>query len=81
MEKDLIFTGYKSGVGKSNKKYYMITFITPPVVNQNQNFAYSSNITIFTDEDKYNKFIKEHGLMDVVPISFEVNGDKVRYYL
>ena len=81
MENLLIFTGYRSGTGKSNKKYYMPNFITPPVVSENQSFAYSNAITLFTTEEKYNAFIKEHGLMDYVSISFEVNGEKVRYYL
>lgn len=81
MENLLIFTGYKSGIGKSKKQYYMLSFITPPVVSQDQSFAYSNSITLFTTEEKYNKFVKEHGLMDNVNVSFEVNGDKVRYYL
>lgn len=81
MEKLLIFTGYRSGKGKSNKDYFMLNFITPPVVSQNQDYAYSNSITIFTTEEKYNKFIKENGLMDEVLVAFEVNGDKVRYYL
>ncbi len=81
MEKELILTGYKSGVGKNKKNYYMLTFITPPVVSKNQDLAYSNNVTIFTTEEKYNSFIKENGLLDKVLVSFEVNGDKVRYYL
>lgn len=81
MQTDLILTGYKSGIGKSNKKYYMLTFITPPVISQNQEYAYSNNVTLFTSEEKYLPFIKEHGLLEKVPVSFEVNGDKVRYYL
>lgn len=81
MEKELILTGYKSGVGKSNKKYYMLTFITPPVLSQNKEYAYSNNVTVFTTEEKYNLFIKENSLLDTIYIPFEVNGDKVRYYL
>lgn len=81
MEKELILTGYKSGIGKSKKDYYMLSFITPPVISKNQEYAYSNNITVFTTKEKYLSFIKEHGLLDKVPISFEVNGDKVRYYL
>lgn len=81
MENLLIFTGYRSGKGKSNKDYFMLNFITPPVVSENNTFAYSNPITVFTTEEKYHNFIKEHGLMDYVNISFEVNGDKVRYYL
>jgi len=81
MENELIFTGYKSGIGKSNKKYYMLNFITPPVVSQNGEFAYSNDISLFTTEEKFNQFKKEHALLDYVSISFEVNGEKVRYYL
>lgn len=82
MENDLIFTGYKSGVAKSGKRYFMLNFITPPVVSQDQSFAYSNSITIFAkNEAQYNEFIKSHGLMDVVSVLFEVVGDKVRYYL
>ena len=81
MENELILTGYKSGVGKSNKKYYMLTFITPPVLSQNKESAYSNNVTVFTTEEKYNSFIKQFSLLDRISIPFEVNGDKVRYYL
>lgn len=81
MEKELILVGYKSGINKSNKKYFMLNFITPPVVSANQDIAYSNNITVFTNEEKYHSFIKENGLLDKVPVSFEVNGEKVRYYL
>lgn len=81
MEKELILTGYKSGIGKSKKEYYMLTFITPPVISQNKDYAYSNNITVFTTKEKYQSFIKEYGLLDKVPVAFEVNGDKVRYYL
>lgn len=81
MDKELIFTGYKSGIGKSKNKYFMLTFITPPVLSKNQDFAYSNNVTVFTTEEKYNDFIKENGLLENVLVSFEVNGDKVRYYL
>lgn len=81
MEKLLIFTGYRSGKGKSYKDYYVLNFITPPVVSQNQDYAYSNLINIFTTEEKYNKFIKENGLMDEVYVAFEVIGEKVRYYL
>ena len=81
MEKELILTGYKSGTSKSNKKYYKLTFITPPVVSKDKDFAYSSEITVFTEEEKYYDFIKKNGLLQKVPVKFEVNGDKVRYYL
>lgn len=81
MENELIFTGYRSGVGKSKKDYYMLTFITPPVHSQDKSFAYSNNISLFTDKEKYNSFIKEVSLLDKVNVPFEVNGDKVRYYL
>lgn len=81
MEKELIFTGYRNGIGKSKNEYYMLTFITPPVLSQKQDYAYSNNITVFTTKEKYNNFIKENGLLDKVLVSFEVNGDKVRYYL
>lgn len=82
MENDLIFTGYRAGISKSGKGYFMLNFITPPIVSQDQTFAYSNSINIFAkNEAQYNQFIKEHGLMSVVSISFEVVGDKVRYYL
>lgn len=81
MEKELILTGYKSGIGKSKNEYFMLTFITPPVVSQNKDYAYSNNVTVFTTKEKYLNFIKEYSLLENVLIPFEVNGDKVRYYL
>lgn len=81
MESELIFTGFKSGIGKSNKEYFMLSFITPPVLSQNGDFAYSNNVSLFTSKEKYNDFIKSISLLDKISIPFEVVGDKVRYYL
>lgn len=81
MENELIFVGFRSGIGKSKKEYFMLNFITPPTYSQDKSFAYSNSISLFTTKEKYSNFIKEVSLLDKVSIPFEVNGDKVRYYL
>lgn len=81
MENDLIFVGFRNGTSKANKPYFMLNFITPPITSRDGNSAYCNNVSIFTEKDKYNDFLKNYSLLDTVRIPYEVNGDKVRYYL
>lgn len=81
MSGDLVFVGYRSGLSKKNEKYFILNFITFPCVNKKGDCAYSRNVDIFVDVDKYNSFIKENELLSVNTIPCEIYGDKVRYYL
>ena len=69
MESELIFVGYRSGVSKNGKKYFMLNFITTPVISD------------FTEEDKYNNFIKSNDLLSICTVPFELQGNRVIYYL
>lgn len=81
MSGDLVFIGYRSGLSKKNEKYFVLNFITSPVVNKKGDCAYSRPVDIFTTEDRYVSFIKENDLLSLITIPCEIYGDKVRYYL
>lgn len=81
MENDLIFCGYRSGISKEKKNYYKIDFRTPPIISKDQKTAYSIDISVFTTKEKYQQFIDDHSLLEVVKVPYEVNGEKVRHYL
>lgn len=83
MNNTLIFVGYGSGTKKADKKpYCFVKFITVPTATKEQDACYCDMYTVFTqDIDKYNKFIKEHGINDKVAVNFEVIGGQVRYYI
>lgn len=81
MSNDLVFVGYREGLSKKEKKYYVLSFITYPTSTKDGNCVYSTNVDIFVDVDKYNQFIKENNLMSIVNVPYNIFGDKVRYYL
>lgn len=81
MSNDLVFVGYRSGKSKKDEDYYVLNFITPPVVSEDGTSAYTSNVSIFTTKDKYNQFISENELLSTNVIPCSICGDKVRYYL
>lgn len=79
MSDDLIFVGYRSFTSKSNNECNVLDFITKPKNTQDGKGVYVSNVSIFTDKDKYNGFIANHKLLSTVSVSFEIVGNKVRY--
>lgn len=81
MDKDLLFIGYRSFKSKSEKMCYILSFLTPPVVSQDGSSCYTTNVDIFTDEDKFNAFIKAHSILEYVKIQYDIVGDKVRYHI
>ena len=81
MEQKLIFTGYHDFDGKNEKHYNVLDFITEPKVSEDGKRATVANVTIFTSEEKYSKFIKSVSLMSLVSVKCEINGDKVRYFI
>lgn len=81
MDKDLLFIGYRSFKSKSEKMCYILSFLTPPIVSQDGSSCYTTNVDIFTDEDKYNAFVKAHSILEYVKIQYDIVGDKVRYHI
>lgn len=81
MEQKLIFTGYHDFDGKNENHYYVLDFITEPKVSEDKKRASVVNVTIFTNEEKYSNFIKNIKLMSLVSVKYELNGDKVRYFI
>lgn len=79
MNDDLIFVGYRSFTSKSNNECNVLDFITKPKKTQDGKGVYVSNVSIFTDKDKYNSFIGNNKLLSTVSVSFEIIGNKVRY--
>ena len=79
MKEDLIFVGYRSFMSKSNNECNVPDFITKPKLSADNNTAYVSNVSVFTDKAKYSESIRNTKLLSVVPVSYEINGNKVRY--
>lgn len=88
MNEDLVFYGFRDF--DSTKKvddngnpmhYYVLEFITRPIITKDNSRAYHREITVFTTRDKYYEFIENNALEDVVSVAFELNGDRVRYYI
>jgi hypothetical protein len=79
MKEDLIFVGYRSFMSKSNNECNVLDFITKPKLAADGESAYVSNVSVFTNKEKYENFIDNTKLLSIVPISFEINGNKVRY--
>lgn len=79
MKEDLIFVGYRSFMSKFNKECNVLDFITKPKLASDGESAYVSNVSVFTNKEKYENFIDNTKLLSIVPISFEINGNKVRY--
>ena len=76
---ELLYVGYKFFNGKKDpdKTFYVLRFITNPIISYSS--AYCQDIDIFVEKDVYNKFIKEHDLLDWVETNCQIVGDKVRY--
>ena len=79
MKEDLIFVGYRSFMSKSNNECNVLDFITKPNMSADNNTVYVSNVSVFADKAKYSEFIRNTKLLSVVPVSYEINGNKVRY--
>lgn len=81
MKDDLIFVGYRSFNSKSGNKCNVLDFITKPKASNDNKSMYVNNVSIFTDKEKYNNFISNNKLLSIITVSFEIVGNKVRYYI
>ena len=81
MQENLILVGYRSFTSKSSNKCYVIDFISQPKKLHDGTGMYVSNVSVFTDDKKYNDFLSKHKLLETVALSFEVVGKKVSYIL
>ena len=79
MEQKLLFIGYKSFTSKNGDDFYILSFLSEPVVSVDGKKAYCTDVDIFCDITKYNSFIKSNKLMDYVSIPFEIVGNRVKY--
>lgn len=81
MNQNLIFIGYHDFDGKNGNHYYVLDFITEPKTSEDKKRVSSSNVSIFTTDEKYNNFIKNIKLLSLVSVKCEIFGDKVRYLI
>ena len=77
----LIFKGYRYFNGKTDpsKTYFVLNFMTLPVVTENR--GYCQDIDIFVTKEVYNNFIKNNNLLDNIEVSYEIVGNRVQYTL
>lgn len=80
-KQELVYVGFRSFNGKNDtsKVYYVLSFLTLPIVSNER--GYCKSIDIFVNKDEYNYFIKNNNLLDTVEVSYEIYGDKVKYKL
>lgn len=81
MDKDLLFIGFRCFKSKSEKMCYILSFLTPPQTSNDGNSCFTTQVDIFTDESKYNAFVKAHSILESVKVKYDIYGDKVRYYI
>lgn len=81
MKDELIFVGYRNFTSKSNNECNVLDFITKPKATSDGKGIYVSNVSIFTDKEKFNSFINNTKLLSIVSVSFEIEGNKVRYHI
>ena len=79
MKDDWIFVGYRQFKSKIGNECNVLDFITKPKNTQDGKGVYVNNVSVFTSLDKYNSFINNNKLLSIVPLSFEIIGNKVRY--
>lgn len=79
MKDELIFTGYKAFTSKKGNDCYCLNFITLPKKTATGEGVYTTDVTVFTDKDKYSNFIKNNQLLSKISVSFEIVGNRVQY--
>ncbi len=75
----VLFVGYGNFVSKAGKDCYLINVLTPPKVSDDKSRADAELVSIFTDEDKYKKFIDTNELMTECDVTVTVTGTRVKY--
>lgn len=82
MKDDLIFVGYRQfNSKKNNQDYFVIDFISKPKKSALNNNVTVSNIAVFTDKEKFSEFVQSHKLLETISVPFEIQGDKVKYFI
>ncbi len=75
----VLFVGYGSFKSKAGNDCFLIKVLTPPKISDDKSRADAELVSIFTEEEKYNKFIKTNGLMTECDVSVSVIGTRVKY--
>lgn len=75
----VLFVGYGNFVSKAGKDCFVIKVLTPPRISDDKTRADVELVSIFTEEDKYNKFIKTNELMTECDVTVNVIGTQARY--
>lgn len=82
MKEDLIFVGYRQfNSKKNNQDYFVIDFITKPKKSAVNNNVTATPIQVFVEKQKFSDFVQSHKLLETISVSFEIQGDKVRYFI
>ena len=76
-----VFIGYKTFVSqKNNRNYFVISLLFMTFDEEHQRVDYFIK-DIFTSEETYYDFVKNHSLLQHVDVKREIVGDNVRYYI
>lgn len=82
MKDDLIYVGYRQfNSKKNNQDYFVIDFISKPKKSAINGNMTVSNIAVFTDKQKFSDFVQSHKLLETISVPFEIQGDKVKYFI
>lgn len=76
----MLFCGYGSFKNKAkDKDLFMIKFLSPVEVNNERHSADSQLIAVFTTQEKYSTFLKDHKLLDLCDVECRVSGERAFY--
>lgn len=76
---NMLFCGYRNFESKKGNNCFVLNFLTPVVVSQDNSRANSEIISIFTDEKKYFDFVRKNPVMSKYDVKQDVVGSKVYY--
>ena len=75
----MLFVGYRKFRSKNDKDCFVLNFLTPIRISSDDSRADSEVISVFTDESKYNEFLKTNKLMSESEVKQDVVGSRVYY--
>lgn len=76
---NMLFCGYRNFKSKAGNNCFVLNFLTPVVISQDNSRASSEIISVFADENKYFDFIKKTPVMSKYDVKQDVVGSKVYY--